>query len=110
MYTRGRFMSMCGKTNTVLQSKKIIIIIKSTHTKIHKINLKNKDIFHLTQYIQKKRGMGKISGKLGAEGVMGYSRRIAFAKVHRGENKVIRLIRTLITIFKKLAQSNSDQN
>ena len=22
MYTRGRFMSMCGKTNTVLQSKK----------------------------------------------------------------------------------------
>lgn len=54
--------------------------------------------------------MGKISGKLGAEGVMGYSRRIAFAKVHRWENKVLRLIRTLITIFKKLAQSNSDQN
>lgn len=52
--------------------------------------------------------MEEISGKLGAEGVMGFSRRIAFAKVHRWGNKVFRLIRTLIK--KKLAQNNSHQN
>lgn len=40
--------------------------------------------------------MEAISGKLGAEGLTGFSRRIAFAKVHRWENKVIRLISTLI--------------
>ena len=42
MYTRGGFMLMCGKTNTILQSKKKIIInIKKSPPKPKQTNKNN---------------------------------------------------------------------
>ena len=44
MYTRGRFMLMCDKTNTILQSKiknKTITTITTTTTKKKRMNFEN---------------------------------------------------------------------
>lgn len=63
----------------------------------------------LKLFPESKRGI-EMSGETGErEGIMGSSRSIAFAKVYRWKNKVIRLIRAIIKI-KNLAQSNSHQS
>lgn len=64
----------------------------------------------LKLFLESKRGIEEMSGETGErEGIMGSSRSIAFAKVHRWKNKVIRLIRAIVKI-KNLAQSNSHQS